>query len=155
MMARRSARETCAMDDSSHSRSLSWVSRFSPGRPRLSRMPLRTDSQKLAASSSSTTKKNPPRSWTRSRIWPSRWVLPGAGLPADRDAQRGGVGVAQRVAERVHDVVDGALVEAVHVGRAWGATDRRLVGAQVRRSDASASRCASSISCSIAIRCLS
>ena len=42
-----------------------------------------------------------------------------AGLPADRDAQRGGVGVAQRVAERVHDVLDGALVEAIHVGGLW------------------------------------
>ena len=39
-----------------------------------------------------------------------------AGLPADRDAQRGGVWVTQGVAERVHDVLDGAFVEPVHVG---------------------------------------
>ena len=44
-------------------------------------MLLRADSQKLVASRSSTRKKNPPPACTRSRTWPSRWVLPDPACP--------------------------------------------------------------------------
>ena len=79
--ARRSARDTWATDASCHSNSLSCVSRFCAGRPRLSRMLLRVDSQKLVASRSCNRKKNPPPDCTRSRTWPSRCVLPEPAVP--------------------------------------------------------------------------
>ena len=118
-------------------------------------MPLRTDSQKLAASSSSTTKKKPPAAWTRSRICPSRWVLPEPAGPRNDDAQRGGDGVAGGVAEGVHDVVGGVLVETLDVSLCLGPP--QIVGGG---SPGEAKRCERFPLCfvhqgSIAMRCLS